>query len=186
VTGVKGGERRHVELVEHSPAWASEARASATRIAAVLGTTLVEIHHVGSTSIAGIRAKPIIDLLPVVTDLGSLDAAADGLRALGYQWRGEFGIAGRRYCTLDDPATGRRLVQLHAFAVAHPEIDRMLMFRNYLRTHPGEARAYEAEKERCRVLHPDDTMAYAEEKTVWINSCVARARGAGATETRDS
>ena len=186
MTGVKADERRRVELIEHSEAWASEARARSTRIAAILGTTLVEIHHVGSTSIAGIRAKPIIDLLPVVTDLASLDAAADGIRALGYQWRGEFGIAGRRYCVLDDAVTGRRLVQLHAFAVGHPEIDRMLVFRDYLRSHSAEARAYEAEKERCRLLHPDDTMAYAEEKTGWIKSCVARARNAGAIETRDS
>ncbi len=186
MTGIKGDERRHVELVEHSPAWVSDGRIAAARIAEALGPTLVEIHHVGSTSIAGIRAKPIIDLLPVVTDLGSLDADAPRLRALGYRWRGEFGIAGRRYCTLDDAVTGRRLVQLHAFAAGHPEIDRMLLFRDYLRSHPAEARAYEAEKERCRLLHPDDTMAYAEAKTAWISSCAERARRAGAMQTRDS
>ncbi len=169
-----------MELVEHSPAWASEARIAAARLADVLGSTLVEVHHVGSTSIAGIRAKPIIDLLPVVTDLDSLDAEVARLGALGYQWRGEFGIAGRRYCTLDNAATGRRLMQLHAFAVGHPEIDRMLLFRDYLRSHPTEARAYEVEKERCRRLSPDNTMAYAAAKTAWINSCVTRARSAAA------
>jgi GrpB-like predicted nucleotidyltransferase (UPF0157 family) len=180
LTAASDRERRRVELVDHSPGWASEARIAAARIANVLGSTLLEIHHVGSTSIAGIRAKPIIDLLPIVTDLDSLDAEAARLGTLGYQWRGEFGIAGRRYGTLDDAATGRRLVQLHAFAAGHPEIDRMLLFRDYLRNHPTEARAYEVEKERCRLLFPDDTMAYAEAKTAWINSCVTRARSVGA------
>ena len=179
-------ERRVVELVEHSPAWASEAQAATARIVDALGSTLVDVHHVGSTSIAGIRAKPIIDLLPVVRDLDALDADAPRLRALGYEWRGEFGIPGRRYCTLDDAVTRRRRVQVHSFAAGHPEIERMLLFRDYLRSHPGEARAYEAEKERCRLLHPDDTMAYAEAKTAWIRACEVRARRAAATGTRDS
>jgi GrpB-like predicted nucleotidyltransferase (UPF0157 family) len=165
-----------VELVEHSSTWATRARAEARRLSEAMGPAGVIVHHVGSTAIDGIRAKPIVDLLPVATSLEVLDAAAPRLSALGYQWRGEFGIPGRRYCTLDDPATGRREVQLHCFAVGHPEIERMLVFRDFLRAHPAEARAYEAEKERCRLLHPDDTMSYAEAKTAWISACVARAR----------
>ena len=180
------GERRRVELVDHSPAWASQARAVAGQVAWALGPILVDIHHVGSTSIPGIQAKPVIDMVPVVTHLDTLDAAADILSSLGYVWRGEFGIAGRRYCTLDDAVTGKRQVQLHAFAVGNPEIHRMLLFRDYLRSHPAEARAYEAEKDRCRLLHPDDTGAYAEAKTDWIRACVARARNAAATSTRGS
>ena len=171
-------ERRRVELVDHSATWAPRARDEAARIAGALRDTVVRIHHVGSTSIDGIRAKPILDLIPEVRSLEALDAAAARLGALGYTWRGEFGIAGRRYCTLDDPASGTRLVQLHCFAVGHPEIARMLLFRDYLRSHPDEARAYEAEKERCRRLHPDDTLAYADAKTAWIRACVARAMAA--------
>lgn len=170
------GERRRVELVDHLPAWAARAREEGLRVREALGLAAVTVHHVGSTAIPGIRAKPVLDLLPVATSLEMLDAAAPHFTALGYQWRGEFGIPGRRYCTLDDPATGRRRVQLHCFAVGDPEIDRMLLFRDYLRLHPEEARAYEAEKERCRLLHPDDTMAYAEAKTAWIRACEARAR----------
>ncbi len=173
---VRPGDRRSVELVEPSFAWGPRARAEASRVCEALGAAAVTVHHVGSTAIGGIRAKPILDLLPIVTSLAMLDAAAPRLAALGYRWRGEFGIPGRRYCTLDDPSTGKREVQLHCFAVAHPEIERMLLFRDYLRSHPGEARAYETEKERCRLLHPDDTIAYAEAKTAWIRACDARAR----------
>jgi GrpB-like predicted nucleotidyltransferase (UPF0157 family) len=167
-----------VELVDPSPDWALRARDVGVRVAEALGRSAVTVHHVGSTAIDGIRAKPILDLLPVARSLEMLDAAAPRLIALGYRWWGEFGIPGRRYCTLDAPASGQREVQLHCFAVGHPEIERMLLFRDYLRSHSSEARAYEAEKERCRLLHPDDTMLYAEAKTAWIRACDGRARAA--------
>jgi GrpB-like predicted nucleotidyltransferase (UPF0157 family) len=169
-------ERRHVELVDHSAQWATHAHAEAARIAAALGPTLVAVHHVGSTAIPGIRAKPILDLVPEVTSLHALDRAAAQLTALGYLWQGEFGITGRRYCTLDDAATGVRRLQLHCFATRHPELRRMLEFRDYLRAHPDEASSYEREKERLRSLHPDDTLAYAAAKTPWIRALELRIR----------
>ena len=183
-------ERRPVELVDHSPDWAARARTEATRLGAALGPTVVVVHHVGSTAIPGIRAKPIIDLLAEVASLDALDANAAELRALGYEWRGEFGIGGRRYCTLNDPVSGARLAQLHAFATGHPEITRMLVFRDYLRAHPDEARAYGAEKERLRQLHPNDTIAYASAKTPWIRALETRAgasadRGSSLASTRN-
>jgi len=174
-------ERRRVELVEHSADWGRRANLEASRIAGALGDAVLRVHHVGSTAIPGIRAKPILDLLPELPSLEALDEVATRVCSLGYQWRGEFGIAGRRYCTLDDAATGARQVQLHCFATGHPEIERMLMFRDYLRAHREEARAYEAEKERCRRLHPDDTLAYAAAKTAWIKDCETRARAAAHT-----
>jgi GrpB-like predicted nucleotidyltransferase (UPF0157 family) len=169
-------ERRRVELVDHSPDWRDQATLESNRITRALGDILIAVHHVGSTAIAGIRAKPVIDLLPEVKSLDALDRAAPQVCALGYEWRGEFGIPERRYCTLDDPESGARLVQLHCFARGHPEIERMLVFRDYLRANPDEARAYETEKERLRRLHPDDTMAYAEAKSPWIRSALERYR----------
>lgn len=180
--GTAGAPPRRVELVAHSPQWALRAAAEAARIARAMGPCIVDIHHVGSTAIPGIRAKPVIDLLPVVTSLEALDDAAARLEALGYEWRGEYGIAGRRYCTLDD-AAGTRQVQLHCFAAGHAEVERMLLFRDYLRAHPHEARAYEAEKERCRQLHAPDVEAYAEAKTPWIRACERRARSAALRDT---
>ena len=168
--GLPMRERRPVVLVDHSPEWAARARAESARITGAMGDILVTVHHVGSTAIPGIRAKPVLDFVPEVTSLNALDDAAPQLAALGYQWRGEFGIPGRRYCTLDDPATGARLAQLHCFATGHPEIQRMLAFRDYLRSHPDEALAYEREKERLRLLHPDDTIAYATAKAPWIEA----------------
>lgn len=69
-----------VELCPHDPAWAETARTEAARLAAVLGDNLLIVHHVGSTAIPGIRAKPIVDLMPVVADLHRLDEARPGSR----------------------------------------------------------------------------------------------------------
>ena len=167
-------ERRSVELVPHDPVWADVARAEAERLKRVLGRVLVQVHHIGSTAIPGIRAKPIVDLLPIVGRLEDLDARADTVKALGYDWRGEFGIPGRRYCSLDD-AAGKRIVHGHFFATDSDEIEPNLAFRDYLRAHRDEALAYEAEKIRAAALHPDDSGAYTEEKGVWVRACKARA-----------
>jgi GrpB-like predicted nucleotidyltransferase (UPF0157 family) len=164
-----------IELVAHDPTWAGAALAEAQRLAAVFGSNHGDIQHIGSTAIAGLRAKPTIDLLPRVHSLSLLDQQADDIRALGYEWRGELGIAGRRLFTRDDPATEQRLFNLHAFEYGAADIDRHLAFRDYLRAHRDEARAYEQEKERAAALHPDDVLAYNMAKSAWIKACEVRA-----------
>ncbi len=94
-----------VELHPHSAAWAGMAETEHARLKGALGDTLVTVLHIGSTAIPGIMAKPIVDLMPLVTDLASLEAKRSHIEALGYRWYGEFGIPGRRYCVLVDPAT---------------------------------------------------------------------------------
>jgi GrpB-like predicted nucleotidyltransferase (UPF0157 family) len=157
-----------VELHPHSPAWAALAKAEAARLKRAFGDVLITVHHIGSTSIPGIMAKPIIDLIPVVTDIAALDAKEDAVRALGYRWLGEFGLAGRRYCTWADPATGKRMFQLHCYAHDAPEMPRHLAFRDYLLAHPAIAKEYEAEKIRAAAVRSDDVNAYNDQKNDWI------------------
>ena len=165
-----------IELHPHSPEWATLAAREVGRLTAALGEQrLAAAHHIGSTAIPGIRAKPIVDLLAEVASLAALDAAADLVRGLGYDWRGEFGLPGRRFCTLDDAATGRRLVHLHCYAVGAPDVEPHLAFRDYLRAQPGLARAYEAQKLRCRALWPEDRRAYTAAKSAWIDAVVREA-----------
>ena len=166
-------DRLKVELVPHDPKWVSIAAAETDRVAKALGETLITIHHVGSTAIPGIVAKPTIDLMPIVHSLMEADEHEAEIRALGYEWRGEFGLEGRRYCTLTD-ASGRRLFNVHVFEAGSPHARRMLCLRDYLRANPAEALAYGAEKQRAATLHPDDTLAYNAEKEAWIQACEQR------------
>jgi GrpB-like predicted nucleotidyltransferase (UPF0157 family) len=106
----------------------------------VLGSVLVIVHHIGSTSVPGLAAKPIIDLMPLVTDLVDLDQQCWLIEALGYKWHGEFGILGRRYFTLYDQ-TGIRIVQLHFSKADSSHAERHIAFRDYLRNHPEAASA---------------------------------------------
>jgi GrpB-like predicted nucleotidyltransferase (UPF0157 family) len=157
-----------VELHPHSPVWIEIALTESAALEAELGDLLLKVEHMGSTAIPGIAAKPIIDLMPIARDEGALDAMEPGMLKLGYEWLGEFGIPGRRYCRKGDPLTGKRKIQLHCFAQGATEIARHLAFRDYLCAHPGKAKEYEAEKQRAAALHPDNVLAYNDAKSDWI------------------
>ena len=157
-----------VELVAHRAEWAQMAAVETARLKAALGDNLIAVHHVGSTAIPNIMAKPIVDLMPTVRDLAVLDTQAKAVRDLGYKWHGEFGLEGRRFCTFADPRTGARIFQLHFFRPNNDNAIRMLAFRDYLRSHPFVAKAYEMEKLHAASLQPHDTTAYTAEKNDWI------------------
>jgi GrpB-like predicted nucleotidyltransferase (UPF0157 family) len=162
-----------VNLAPYNFDWAKNGAHHADRLR-VLGPALVGVYHIGSTAVPGIAAKPVIDLMPLVTDLAELDQRRGCVESLGYGWHGEYGISGRRYCTLSDDHDNR-IVQLHFFKSDSPHAVRHLAFRDYLRSHPEIARAYEAEKRRARELHPDDSHAYSDEKSAWIRIAETKA-----------
>ena len=164
-----------VELVPHRAEWAQMAAAETARLKAALGDNLIAVHHVGSTSIPNIMAKAIVDLMPYVRDLAVLDAQEGIVRGLGYKWHGEFGLEGRRFCSFADPKTGKRTFQLHFFRPNNENAIRMLAFRDYLRSHPFVAKAYEMEKLRAAAAQPNDTTAYNAEKNDWIKRVEADA-----------
>jgi GrpB-like predicted nucleotidyltransferase (UPF0157 family) len=162
-----------VVLAAYNPKWPEIAAGHAERLQ-VLGSILVTVHHIGSTSVPGLAAKPIIDLMPSVTDLTDLDRLRWRVEALGYDWHGELGISGRRYCTLANEV-GVRVAQLHFFKADSPHIERHIAFRDYLCAHPEVAAAYENEKRRASRLHPNDSHAYTDEKAGWIRDTEAKA-----------
>ena len=175
VNGVAMPPPIKVELLPHDPGWASRAAAESRVLAAVIGPGVTAIHHVGSTAIPEIRAKPILELMPVLARHADLERRRAEIEAIGYVWHGEYGLPGRRYCTKSDAVTGARLVHLHCYEDRHPDIARTLAFRDYLRTHREIAAAYEAEKLRCQCLHVDSSHAYADCKSGWIKKTEADA-----------
>ena len=162
-----------VVLSPYDPKWPARAEALSKKLSA-LGPYLLKTHHIGSTSVPGLVAKPIIDMMAVVTDLQTLDQNRSQVEGLGFKWHGEFGIAGRRFCTLATEE-GARVSHLHFFQKDSLHVGANLLFRDYLRTHPAAARAYEREKRRAQYLQPNDTVAYSKEKAAWIEQTLTKA-----------
>lgn len=171
--GMSFGERRPVVLAPHDPAWKQMAAEEAARVAEALGSHLIAIHHIGSTAIPSIRAKPILDLLGVVHRIQALDENVHLLEQLGYRPRGELGIPGRRY--FSKPQEGTRTHHLHCYEQGDPNIDRHLFFRDYLLAHPEAAAAYDRLKTELAAKFPDDTLAYTDAKTDFITTIERKA-----------
>lgn len=132
-------------VVPHDPGWSAAFAKEAARIRSAFGTSPIELHHIGSTAIPGILAKPIIDSLGVVHTLADADAKAEALAGLGYEAMGAYGIEGRRYFRRTD-ASGKRTHHLHVFRAASPHVERHIAFRDYLRAHSHIAAQYSALK----------------------------------------
>ena len=164
---------REVRIVPHDPRWANEFEREAKRLRAVFGEAALAIHHIGSTAVPGLAAKPIVDVLPVVRDIGVVDALIDALAALGYTARGEFGLPGRRYFMRD--VDGSRTHNVHVYEAGNPEVKRHLAFRDYMISHPEEARAYGRLKEELARRFPTDLEAYMDGKDAFVGEGERRA-----------
>jgi len=128
-------------LVAHNPSWAGQYLHEAAGIRAVLGRNAVGLHHIGSTSIPGILAKPVIDILGAVTCLDAVDDCVDAIGRLGYEAKGEFGLAGRRYFRKHNDR-GQRTHHLHIYTRNSADFLRHLVFRDFLLAFPEQAKRY--------------------------------------------
>jgi len=164
---------RKIEIVPYDPVWLKIFEIEVKNIREVLGSHLVVIHHIGSTAIFSMLAKPTIDMLLVVMNLAKLDGLNNRMQELGYEPKGENGIPGRRYYRKLEGEVHR--FHLHAFEVGHPEIKRHLNFRDFLREHADEARAYQDLKLRLSAEFPFDSKKYTSGKTAFIRMIDKRA-----------
>ena len=163
-----------IQVIPYDPAWPDEFSREASNITRALGSFAITLQHIGSTSIPGIWAKPIIDLLGSVEQIEECDGHNATFASLGYEPMGEFGIAGRRYFR-KITAAGVRTHHLHVFQVGSPQIARHLAFRDFLRAHPVHARAYAALKRKLAAQFPHDLDGYCDGKDAFIREMDAKA-----------
>jgi GrpB-like predicted nucleotidyltransferase (UPF0157 family) len=165
---------RQVTVVSHQPQWSVEFEREAKAVSTALGKNVLAIHHIGSTAIPGIYAKPIIDLLVAVQDLLAVDQKNAAMESLGYEAMGEFGIIDRRFFRKDDMA-GIRTHHVHVFANNSPQISRHLAFRDYLIAHPASAQQYSDLKRALAKQYPQDIQGYMDGKDGFIQEIDRRA-----------
>lgn len=160
---------RKVEVVPHNRERQNLFAIEAKAIAQILGSNFVEVHHIGSTAIPNIYAKPIIDLLVGVRDLDLVDSKNSLMEDFGYRAMGEYGISDRRYfykCS----SLGKRSHHVHIFPATSPQIKRHLAFRDYLIAHPLEAQQYSDLKRKLAEQHPYDIKSYMDGKHEFIQN----------------
>ncbi|OZQ73537.1 GrpB family protein [Paenibacillus odorifer] len=155
-----------VTVTEFNEQWSLTFIEEAQKIKAIFADALVDIHHIGSTSVSGLKAKPIIDIMPVVRNIEAVDEFNQQMTALGYECMGEFGISGRRYFR---KGGNSRTHHVHVFQMDNKiDIDRHLAVRDYLRSHPETVKQYGDLKDTLAKQFPEDIAAYIDGKEEFV------------------
>ena len=170
--GLIGGvEKAEIRIVDYDAEWPEKFEAHARRIADALGGFALQIEHIGSTSVPGLAAKPIIDILVVVTDSADESAYLSRLEAAGYVLR----VREPDWNEHRMLRTPEKDIHVHVYSVGCPEIERNLSFRNRLRRDADDRRRYERTKRELASKEWPDMNSYAEAKTQVIESILATA-----------
>ena len=157
---------QHITVIEYSPLWKDKYKEESLLIRNVLADNCIAIYHIGSTSVEGLAAKPIIDIMAVVRSLEIVDTVAEKFSDIGYEYLGEFGIEGRRYLR---KGGDERTHQIHIFqADDWNNIGRHLAFRDYMRTHEKEREEYAKIKIELAKKYPYDIDGYCDGKENFV------------------
>lgn len=161
-----------IRLAEPDPQWAVQYAQQEQRIRSALGARVVQIEHAGSTSVPGLAAKPVIDIVLVVNDSAAEADYIPDLEAAGYEFQvREPEWYEHRFLSDRDPA-----VQIHVFSVGCPEVERMLLFRDRLRSRPDDRELYQRTKRDLAARPWAYVQDYADAKSAVVEDIIARAR----------
>lgn len=155
-----------VQIVEYNPSWVSMFEMIWNSVTPVLTDIVVSIEHVGSTSVPGLAAKPIIDIDVVVSSNAEVLIAIPRLESIGYVHQGDLGISGREAFI---PPHGLPAHHLYVCETNNAELKRHILFRDYLRNHPREAKKYGELKQDLAQRFRNDRVSYTNSKTKFIN-----------------
>ncbi|UKS27301.1 GrpB family protein [Paenibacillus sp. HWE-109] len=165
---------RKTQIEPWNESWNGIYYAESSIISSLLEKEVIEIHHIGSTSVKQIGfAKPIIDILVVVKNVINIDKYNEQMEIIGYTPRGENGIANRRYFIKGGE---QRTHHVHCHQTGDERINAHLFFKRYMIEHPNEARAYGELKRRLAVQFPDNTHLYQDGKEEFVNDLVRKSK----------
>ncbi|CAN5325505.1 GrpB family protein [soil metagenome] len=164
---------RRIEVLDPDPSWPERFRAEAARIAEALGPVAARIEHIGSTSVPGLAAKPVLDVQISVRSFLPMEPYREPLERLGYVHRAD-DEPEHRFFRLD--VEGVRSVNIHVCEVGSEWERRHITFRDHLRTHPEDAARYAELKRRLARRFPFDVLSYADAKTPFIEAIKGRSR----------
>jgi GrpB-like predicted nucleotidyltransferase (UPF0157 family) len=161
-----------IQVVDYDDNWPLQFEQEKPHILNALGDAILDIQHIGSTSVPGLAAKPIIDILVGAKQLQPSDTHIKALEKLGYVYEGEAGVPGRRFFRKGMPRTHH----LHFVKLGNEVWEYQLLFRDFLRTHPEAAKEYEALKRKLAVPFQLDREGYISSKAPLIIELLAKAR----------
>ncbi len=159
-----------IRVVEYDPAWPRLFEALAARVSTALGDLPHAVEHVGSTSVPGLAAKPIIDMSAVVDTEDDVPRTIERLATIGYRHLGDLGITGREAFQRPEGSPPHHLYVCPRGSLG---LRNHLTFRDHLRAHPDDAEAYARVKQRLARAYPDDIDAYVDGKTTFILSVLS-------------
>jgi GrpB-like predicted nucleotidyltransferase (UPF0157 family) len=178
-----------IVIAQYDPRWPGMYDEERKRVLGAIGEWLADLQHVGSTAVPGLAAKPVIDIMAGLRSWDDRERCVGPLEVLGYENRGENALAGALIFVklTDKPLPGQtyrardgriraRTHNLHLLPRAHPEWDRHILFRDYLRQDGSVARRYGALKTALAEQHSQDIDAYTNAKTEFIEVVIGRAR----------
>ncbi len=179
-SGRELARKNGVVLVDYDPAWPALYAETAAHIQEACGKLVIEIEHVGSTSIPGIKAKPYLDIMPGFSTFDDGFKVVPAMESMGYESRGEYGIPGRHYFSKWTEADDRVWKHnVHGYAVGHVEWVRHLIFRDALRAESALRNEYEALKLELAVRFRDDVDPYSDAKSEFVDRVIRMFGGPG-------
>lgn len=170
---------RTIEVVSYDPSWPVQFAEIRMRVGAALGDLCIGVEHVGSTSVPGLWAKPIIDVDVVISSRLLFPAVRERLESLGYAHRGNLEIPGREAFQRPE---GTHPHHLYVCSVDTPNLHDHLLLRDALRARPDLRDRYAAVKREMAALHPDDIDAYIDGKGPVIEEIMAVGRASATFE----
>lgn len=173
---------RKTYIVDYNPEWVTTFLVESKDLKAIFKDAILSIYHIGSTSIPGIKAKPIVDILITTDNLKKIDDFDNQMEQQGYVVGGEFGLCGRRFFCKGNQE--HCLIHVHIYETSNTAIEKYLLFRDYMIAHPNEVKNYEELKTDLAQRYPHNRTLYTQSKSVFIEHILIKAKVSSLTRTQ--